>query len=241
MRIRVIDFETTGQPPEADVVESAYQDVVVPPVMSVIDFTQDGWAEPYLAGIGTTLVKNQRPIEIEAMAAHHIPQAEIDARGIDWDEARERLVDGGVDFYCAHNANFEKEFFDFEGARWLDTLKMAYRVMDDAPSFSNQGLRYFLQGADPGEAGMPPHRALPDCAVTARILLHCLVRAPIKVLEEWSAEPAMPPTIRFGKHRGKKWCDLPADYLQWMLRSDFDDDTKHCARVHLRAKSGGRC
>ena len=36
MRIRIIDFETTGQPPDADVVEAAYQDIVVAPAARIV-------------------------------------------------------------------------------------------------------------------------------------------------------------------------------------------------------------
>lgn len=246
MKIRVIDFETTGQPPEAEVVEAAYQDVILTPPEAIetlnrIEVGNEQWPDDLMGSSWASLVRNENwPVSIEARAAHHISDVEINERGISWDEARVALVAGSPDLYCAHNANFEREFFDAEGLRWLDTLKIAYRLFEDAPSFSNQGLRYFLEQCDPGQAGMPPHRALPDCVVTARILVRCLRAAPLATLLRFSEEPAMPPTIRFGKHRGKKWCDAPADYLRWMLRQDFDDDVKHCARTELARRPGGK-
>jgi exodeoxyribonuclease X len=213
--IKVIDLETTGLPPEADVVEAAYVDVI------------HGLVDREWSSIVATL----RPVSVEARAAHHISDREI-ASGIAWTEAQLELAAIGA-IYCSHNADFEKSFFNPEGSTWIDTYKCALRLWPDSPKHTNQVLRYFVDGCDPGEAGMPPHRALPDCHVTARILIRCLELAPIEQLVTWSSEPPLLPRVPMGKHFGKPWSEVPAGYLEWATRQDFDGGVAHTVRVEL--------
>jgi len=218
--IRVIDFETTGIPPDADVIEAAFLDVdeiKLAPKSS--DFAGHAF-----------VVKTIRPVTPEARAAHHITDVEI-SHGSRWSEVRGILSDGSI--FCAHNANFEKAFFNPEGSRWIDTYKCALRLFPDAPKHTNQVLRYFLFDCDPGAAGMPPHRALPDCHVTARILIKCLESASIDQLIAWSAEPPLLPRVPMGKHFGKPWSEVPTDYLEWASRQDFDAGMAHTVKIHL--------
>lgn len=226
--IRILDFETTGLPPEADVIEAAYVDV--------LDRKRVGYA-------WSTLVRPTRPISVEARAAHHLSDADV-AEGISWDEAQRSIVEGLPweitlnqeaigPFYCAHNADFEKSFFNPEGSRWIDTYKCALRLWPDAPKHTNQVLRYYLDGCDPGELGMPPHRALPDCHVTAMVLIKALSLTSIEQLVAWSAEPPLLPRVPMGKHFGKPWSEVPTDYLEWATRQDFDAGVAHTVRVEL--------
>jgi exodeoxyribonuclease X len=214
--IRVIDFETTGLPPEADVIEAAYVDVI-----DSLYIDGSGWSR---------IVRSERPVSVEARAAHHISDKEVFS-GCPWDEARFTITCDGI--YCAHNADFEKSFFNPEGSRWIDTYKCALRLWPDSPKHTNSVLRYFVSGCDPGEAGMPPHRALPDCHVTARILIRCLELVPIEQLVTWSSEPPLLPRVPMGKHFGKPWSEVPTDYLEWATRQDFDGGVAHTVRVEL--------
>jgi exodeoxyribonuclease X len=232
--IRVVDFETTGFPPNAEVVESAFVDVVRHDGARAIP--RHIWQ---VKDTDTDLVRGTLRSDIGALSTHHIHEDERERDGITWDEAREKLIAGSPDAYCAHNADFEREFFDFDGARWIDTWRCAMILFPDAPSHSNQGLRYFLEGCDPGELGMPPHRALPDCHVTALILIHMLARATGQELVQWSREAPRWPTCPFGKHAGQKWADLPTDYLQWILRGkEFKPGIKECAQREVDRRSG---
>lgn len=214
----MIDLETTGLPPDADVVEAAFVDVVNMELSK-------GWS---------ALVRTTRPVSVEARAAHHITDAAI-ACGLEWDFVRQIL--GAAECFCAHNADFEKAFFDPEGSQWIDTYKCALRLWPDAPRHTNQVLRYFIEGCDPGKAGMPPHRALPDCHVTARILIKCLGLAELEQLVTWSAEPPLLPRVPMGKHYGKPWSEVPTDYLEWATRQDFDAGVAHTVRVELKRRT----
>ena len=218
--IRVIDLETTGLPPEADVVEVAFVNVMEGRLRDGVGFSN--------------LVKPTRPISFEARAAHHLSDAEV-AGGLPWSEAS-NILGFGATIFAAHNADFEKAFFNPEGSRWIDTYKCALRLWPDAPKHTNQVLRYFLDGCDPGKYGMPPHRALPDCHVTALILIKALSLASIEQLITWSAEPPLLPRLPMGKHFGKPWSEVPTDYLEWATRQDFDAGVAHTVRVELKRR-----
>jgi len=135
--------------------------------------------------------------------------------------------------YVAHNAAFEMGFLApwLPDAQWLCTYKAALRVWPEAPSHSNQVLRYWLGiRVLAGE----PHRAGPDTIVTARILLKLLERASIEDMLTWTKEPPVIPRITIGEHRGKPWPHVPGDFLEWMLRKgDMDADLKWNARREL--------
>jgi exodeoxyribonuclease X len=222
-RIRVIDFETTGLPPEADVVEAAYIDVVI-----------GGQNTFHLDRSWRSFIYTSKSIKVEARAAHHIRDSDL-IDGPLWKVVEPGLMHADM-LYAAHHIDFEKAFFNPNDSRWVCTYKCALRLWPNAPSHSNQVLRYFLNDCDPGNDGMPPHRALPDCRVTALILIQCLqvVNLDIVKLVQWSSEPALLPRVPMGKHREKLWSEVPTDYLEWVLRSEFDSAVMHTARVELK-------
>jgi uncharacterized protein (DUF3820 family) len=37
----------------------------------------------------------------------------------------------------------------------------------------------------------------------------------------------------FGKHKGALFSEIPADYLQWLLGTDLDEDMTYTVRHHL--------
>ena len=94
-----------------------------------------------------------------------------------------------------------------------------------------------------------PHRALFDALMTHDILQHMLdvvyddisagltdtgqLPQPwecIDRLVEMTASPVLLKKIRFGKHAGSLFSEVPVDYLQWCLRQDFDADVMHTCR-----------
>lgn len=238
MKIRVIDFETTGIPtddtPHA-ICEFAFVDVI-------------GEGKAWnISVMGSALVDPGRPIPPEASAVHHITDAHI-AQGGTPDEngkptragppdlACARLMQDPPDYFCAHNADFERAFFRGGDVPWICTYKAALRVWPDAPAHSNQVLRYWLGLDVDGKLAMPPHRALPDAIVTAYILISLLeAGTAIPDMQKWSRGHALLPKVTFGKHRGSKWCDLPIDYLLWIRdKSDMDAGVKANAKYWLK-------
>ncbi|MDB5596214.1 MAG: uncharacterized protein JWM36_3175 [Hyphomicrobiales bacterium] len=219
MKIRVIDFETTGLPPEASVCEIGWYDVI------------DGDVDE--SSKGEMFVNPRREMSIEARAVHHIRDAElIDAPAIDY--GFRALMAGAPDAFVAHNAAFEREFFAGGSIPWVCTLKVGRRLWPDAPSHSNQVLRYFLGLELEDAQAMPPHRAAPDAFTTAHILVRALQSASLTDMIAWTNSPSLLPRVNFGKHRGKKWTEVPRDYLEWIVKQqDMDGDVRFTAKSAL--------
>jgi hypothetical protein len=143
-----------------------------------------------------------------------------------------------VDVFAAHKADFEGMWISEEmraGRPMICTYKCALRVFPEAPGFSNQTLRYWLD-LPVGAEAMPPHRALPDAVVTGHLLAALAMRATLDEMLAWSSEPALLPRIGFGKHRGERWDALPDDYLEWMVnpkKNDLDEEVRWNARREI--------
>lgn len=190
--IRILDFETTGLEPPAEVVEVGWCDLVRG------DDGDDGeWGEDrpdsYLC-----LVKEIPP---ETRAIHHITMAET--AGLEPFDAGQFLESSS---HCAaiaaHNYDFEQKFLQNDKLPAICTYKAALRVWPDAPSHSNGALRYWLE--DQGklslvhDLAMPPHCAGPDAYayVTAHILKALLATgATGKEMVAWTERASTVPTL----------------------------------------------
>lgn len=236
MLIRTIDLETTGIPNEQDrhaVCEVGWCDVEVRHGDPIPDAVQ--------AFVGATFDRITNPgraMPPEARAVHHISDAEA-ALGIPIADAFLLLMSGPPGFFCAHNAAFERDFFGGGSIPWLCSYKIALRIWPDAPSHSLQVLRYWLDLDVEHARCMPPHRAGPDAYVGAALIARILEagKTPIEEMIRWSNGPALFPRIPFGKHKGARWEDVPADYLRWVAdKSDMSGDIKANAKHHLKKR-----
>ena len=228
MKIRVIDFETTGLPEDQTkaICEIGWTDVT------------DDWK---VHGPKSMLVNPGHPIPAVTRAIHHISDADVTG-AVSPDTACLALMSGMApgDLFAAHNAKFERAFFGGGQHEWICTLQCAKHLFRDAPGNSNQVLRYHLDidGEDDFDAAaaMPPHRAGPDTLVTAFVLRRLVFAASVSELVRLTSAPVVLQTITFGKHRGMRWAELPRDYLQWIaFKSDLGVDEKHTARHILGA------
>lgn len=63
------------------------------------------------------------------------------------------------------------------------------------------------------------HSALGDCYTSLEVLKLCLNLSGKTLAELVALEqtPKMLPTMPFGKHRGKKFTEIPTGYLEWLL------------------------
>lgn len=233
MKVRVVDLETTGTPEERQrgksvgIVEFAFCDV------------DDGGV---VSRPTSSLVNPGISIPPEARAVHHISDAMVSG-AMSPTDACMRLM-GGMepgDMFCAHNAEFERAFFAGGAFPWICTMKCAKHLWPEAPSFSNQALRYWLD-LDPEfawpELTMPPHRAGPDAYVTAHIFARLTLMKHPSSLIELTNTPVLQRTVRFGKNVGQPRSDMDQGFLQWVLDKDFDSETKHTARYWLNKSRG---
>jgi len=232
LRFRIIDIETTGLTPPAEIIEVGRVDVLVEEDSVIIGAPR------------SRLFRPVNGIPPETMAIHHITEADFDGATINCSAAAifsEIFEDSIPDAFVAHNCEFEQRFIPNHitgTVPWICTHKLALRVWPDAPRHSNQVLRYWRGlTLDPAFA-MPPHRAAPDAWVTAHLFSELVKAASFDELVDWTLKPKMMPTIAFGKHRGAKWSDIPSDYLSWMTRqADMDRDAVFCAREELARRS----
>lgn len=229
--VRVIDYETTGLPdsPAAEVIELARIDIDLQ-----TGAIGNGWR---------SFARPKGAIPPDVKAVHHILEEDVaDAPEISALWSTFWAGCGEADILAAHNAGFEQHFHPGGGRRWIDTYKCALTVWPDAPAHSNQALRYWLDldrsaGFDRAFA-MPPHRALPDAYVTAHILARLLQACSVEDMISISSKPSLLSTVGFGKHKGMKFADVPADYLEWIRdKSDLKEDVKFSAAHWLSVRS----
>ena len=235
--VRVIDLETTGQSfTDGGVVEVGWQDVA-----------QDAggvWA--LHGGPGARLVRPGNPISPSTSAIHHIIDEDVADAPL-WQEAAPPVLQpalpGRLVALAAHRSAFEQRWClpALSGnARWICTYKCALRVWPDAPTQSNQGLRYWRRPAGLDRAtGLPAHRAGPDAYVTAHHLRDMLALAGVDQLLAWSAEPALLVRVPFGPSRGRAFRELDDDALDRIIAGEGggNQDVAFTARTE-RARRG---
>jgi exodeoxyribonuclease X len=222
MRAAVVDTETTGIDESARVVELASAHLAT-------------------GKFYTTLVDPQCPIPPEAMAVHHITDQEVVgqpllAAAIDLCQ----LTPTHVDVLVAHNASFDSRMLSNLPQPWICTYKCALRLWPDASSHSLQVLRYIhkLTPLFPQDAGLTPHRALYDVICTVQLLALIQSQLSMEEMIAISAAPALLPRIRFGKHRGMAFSDVPTSYLTWLRNQDGnDEDLSHTVSYHLKLRA----
>lgn len=234
--IRVVDLETTGQSiANGGVVEVGWQDLA----------RQDGvWrlhGPPH-----SRLINPGRGISPETSAIHHIVDEDV-VSAPNWGAtAPDVLRPAGLKLVAlaAHRAAFEQRWCPLKlsrGVPWVCTYKSALRLWPEAPSFSNQGLRYWRRPADLDRAlGLPAHRAGPDAYVTAHHLRDMLNAIDLATLIIWSAEPALLPRVPYGAHRGRAWRDLDTAVLEAIIRgeSGSNPDAVFSAKQEMRRRAG---
>jgi exodeoxyribonuclease X len=259
----VIDVETSGLRPEEGhtVVELAA--VALHPQTVFGDWAGGG---PWLLGLDhfSTLVAPGRRLSPEAQAIHHLRDEELRCAPhlpqainalLRHAGVRVGTLDGApLDLtggfppnplvFAAHNAQFDRAFIEplLPPAKWLCTYRLSCHLYSNAPSHSNQTLRYYLGLDVEVRAALPsqtlqPHRALYDAISTAVLLKHMLATHTLDDLRVLQDQPVLQRTIRFGKYRNQLWSEVPRDYLQYVLRQNgptgFDADVLHTANHYL--------
>ena len=232
----VIDLETLDEAPPAGVIEIGWTSSrIEEDHADRSDFVFGELEGEMLFGIpeGQTMSPANR-------AVHHISPAELEGLGT-FDPAEWRVGLDDVTHLVAHNSAFEEQWIDW-GLPWVCTYKCALRAWPDAPSHSNQALKYFLGHEDSPEL-YPPHRALPDAKVTAMTFARLLELYEIEQLVQWTREPRLISKMPFGKHKGALLRDIPLDYLEWVNSPKCEAaeaDLKHSCAIEIdrRAKGG---
>jgi len=224
--LRVIDFETTGLPPRAGIVEIGWTDVFIDKVISM---------EPVWHA---ELTNPGMPVEPEAEKVHGISTAMIQGARHPQQVLEELLH---VDAFVAHNARFEKGFWLPEKKVWICTLKSSRQFILGSQAYNNTALRQHL-GFDMREDfnpafAMPAHRAGPDTYVTAFLLMDLLKRASFDDLVRVSGQAQLLVECSFKKYRGQPWEKVPSDYMRWLKGlPNLDEDVAYTIDYYLKLR-----
>ena len=183
--------------------------------------------------------KPPAPIEIEAMAVHHITEKKVaDKLAFERSDAHGALSTLLLDsILVAHNAKFDIGILEREGIKtpnYICTMKIA-QSMYDFPNYKMQYLRYLWDVDGDGAAA---HDAEGDVIILEKIFEHMASEyaaahnlseaETIDAFVKISQNPLLLKKINFGKYTGKTFEEIknadPA-YLQWMATlKDKDED-----------------
>ncbi len=125
---------------------------------------------------------------------------------------------------CQLPAHIEKQ-------PYLDTLRMA-RLYGESPVNSLQELRKHFN-IEPEEA----HRAMSDVIVNIEVFKK--LSRDYNSLEAWLKRLAKPIQLKampLGKHKGRKFEELPLEYLYWAQKKDFDQDLLYSIRHEIKKR-----
>jgi exodeoxyribonuclease X len=166
------------------------------------------------------------PISFAAMAVHHILESDL----INQPHYSHFSLPSDTQYIIGHNVDYdiraiEKCGVDTSAIKAICTLALARRVWPDAEAHNISALIYMIsKGSEKArEMIKKAHRADMDIILTANILMHIVHQLNINSIEELyiaSEDARIPRSINFGKHRGTNISELPADYIQWLLRQD---------------------
>ena len=225
-KARSVDLETTGtnEDDKAEIIEFGSVDIDL-----ITRELSNDWQQ---------LCRPSRDIPAITKAVHHITEEDVkDAPPVRevFDQVFEGMNEG--DYLVAHNAKFERHFIEQPNQIWICTYKVARVVWPDAPTHSNQGLRYWLDLDLDREKAFPPHRALPDAYVTAKLFVRLLDEKTPEEMAVITRYPALLKIMNFGKHKGMTYENAPLDYLEWIRdKSDMDEDTKFSANYWIKKR-----
>jgi len=190
-----------------------------------------------------------KPIAIEAMAVHHITNEMVAAKppfkGSPAYEKLKGLLDHEKNILVAHNAKFDIDMLRKEGIevdRAICTFKLARHLDPEGsiPQYNLQYLRYYLKL---DIEAVVPHSALGDILVLEGLFHRIRARFESSGEADAAAQmvkisnaPVMVTRMPFGKHKGLKMDQVPVDYLNWLKKTDIDEDLAYTVQYHLRRK-----
>ncbi len=217
MHAIILDTEThtlNGQP-----IEIAYAPIALQQGQLSLDKSQ----------IFDQLYQVDEPISYAAMAVHHILESDL----VDQPHYSSFHLPNETVYMIGHNIDYdlraiEKCGVNTQHIKAICTLALARRVWPDAEAHNISALIYMISkgSAKAREMIKKAHRADMDIILTANILNQIVQHLNINSLEELyaaSEDARIPRTLNFGKHKGTALRDLPADYIQWLLRqTDLD-------------------
>jgi len=118
---------------------------------------------------------------------------------------------------------------------FFDTLRMA-RLYGESPVNSLQQLRKHFNIAEEGA-----HRAMSDVIVNIEVFKYlCEGFKTSKDLRIRLERPILLKTMPLGKHKGRRFSEIPIEYLRWAVNKDFDQDLLFSIKTELKNRKKGQ-
>jgi DNA polymerase III subunit epsilon len=222
-----LDCETTGlEPRENRIIEIA-----------VCLFNFDGIIESF-----ETLIDPETPIPENTIEIHHITDEMVDGKPKAKEVMPKVLKMVGDYTIMGHGIGLDIAFISEECKRakipcqieknpFFDTLRMA-RLYGESPINSLQQLRKHFNIAEEGA-----HRAMSDVIVNIEVFKYlCKGFKTSKDLHSRLQQPILLKAMPLGKHKGRKFSEIPVEYLRWAVTKDFDQDLMFSIKKELKTR-----
>lgn len=208
----VVDTETTGQN-DPEVIEFARAEVI---------------AEPGpIFELGTALVdryKPTKPIELGALATHHILPEELEG-------CPPAPTEFGLPRYIiGHHVDYDWEVLGSpEDVKRIDTLALSREAWPGLDSYKLGALTYHLfPAATARDLLRNAHSATVDIYLCFEIFKRAIAALQVPIAswgDAWRAseDARVPKLMPFGKHQGAPITEVPTDYVDWYLRQEDRD------------------
>ncbi len=204
MKTLIIDTETTGLTDPVPV-QVAY--VEIDGNLREVDFRSD-YFNP------------GKPIEYGAMATHHVLDEDVQGKP----PFSSYRFPEGVGYIIGHNIDFDWMVLGSPDVKRICTLAISRALYPAQESHTLGAMLYLLSDdrkATRESLKRCAHSASGDCLLTRLLLRHLLDAVnflyPLDFEELWafSEKSRIPSVMSFGKHKGAKVGDVPADYRRW--------------------------
>ncbi len=166
-----------------------------------------------------------RPIELGALATHHIMDEDL----VDCPPYTDFKLPDGVEHLIGYNIDYDWGVIGQPPVKRICVLALCRCLWPTLDSHSQSAMLYFLNRSKARELLKEAHSAEADVMNCMRILWRVMKILVPHEKETWEAvwkvsEMARIPTVMsFGKHKGTAIADVPPDYKQWLLKQpDID-------------------
>ncbi len=225
-----LDCETTGLDTQVDrVIE-----------IGIALFTLDEILESF-----ETLIDPEIPIPAASTTIHHITDEMVRGKPRIEEVLSQILKMAGTYPIVGHGVKFDVDILmqsaqrgglhaPIKDNRIIDTLRMA-RKYADSPTNSLEALRKHFNIGYEGA-----HRAMNDVIVNIHVFKQ-LMRGygSLKDLYATLERPIVMERIPLGKYKGRKFIDVPVNYLRWARHQNFDMDLLYSINLELKRRSKG--
>ena len=193
-----------------------------------------------------SLINPRCPIPEDSIAIHHITQEMVKDKPTIDTVLPEILEMIGDRIIIGHNIHFDVNILLAEAKRagissrlnenqQIDTLRLA-RLYGGSPVNSLEELRKHFNIPMEGA-----HRAMNDVVVNVQLFSYLIKQfRTLKQLFSTLEHPILLKNMPLGKYKGRKFEDIPLDYLRWAVRLDFDQDLIHSLRTEINRRKTGR-